>query len=233
MSTLQTLNKLNSIIIRCQRCPRLTCYIHKVAKEKIRRFKDQRYWGKPLTGFGDFNAKLLLVGLAPAAHGGNRTGRMFTGDSSGNWVAKVLYETGFATRPISERIDDGFSLNDTYITATVRCAPPQNRPIKEELDNCSTFLKEELAILKNVKVIICLGRIAFDSCCKLLHIKGYKFGHGKIIHQKQCTIIASYHPSRQNTQTGRLTWNQWLAIFLKAKEILASYETSSSNTHIQ
>ncbi|MGQ0638111.1 MAG: uracil-DNA glycosylase [Nitrososphaerota archaeon] len=233
MSDLQTLKRLNYTIIRCKKCPRLASYIRRVAKEKVKRFNDQKYWGKPLTGFGDINAKLLLVGLAPAAHGGNRTGRMFTGDSSGNWVAKVLYETGFATRPTSERADDGFSLKDAYITATVRCAPPQNKPLKEELDNCATFLKEELFILKNVKVIICLGRIAFDSCCKLLHIKGCKFSHGKIIHHKEYTIIASYHPSRQNTQTGRLTWNQWLAIFLKAKEILASYETSSCDTHIQ
>ncbi len=233
MSDLQTLKRLNYTIIKCKKCPRLSSYIRRVAKEKVKRFNNQKYWGKPLTGFGDINAKLLLVGLAPAAHGGNRTGRMFTGDSSGNWVAKVLYEIGFASKPTSERADDGFTLNDVYITATLRCAPPQNKPLKVELDNCAIFLKKEFDILKNVKVIICLGKVAFDSCCKLLHIKGYKFGHGKIIHHKQCTVIASYHPSRQNTQTGRLTWNQWLAIFLKAKEILASYETGSCNTHIQ
>jgi len=224
---------LNNKIIRCKKCPRLSSYIKKVGREKVKRFNNEKYWARPLPGFGDVKARLLIVGLAPAAHGGNRTGRMFTGDSSGQWLARVLYENNFATKPTSEKLSDGFNLIDSYVTAVVRCAPPQNKPLKKELDNCSGFIKTELDILKNVKVIICLGRIAFESCCKLLHIKGYKFGHGKIIRYKQCFIISSYHPSRQNTQTGRLTWNQWLAVFLKAKEILASYETGSSNSHIQ
>ena len=212
--------RLNQKIIKCKRCPRLATYIRQVAKDKVKRFSDQKYWGKPLPGFGDYNAELLLVGLAPAAHGGNRTGRMFTGDSSGNWVARVLYEKGFATKPTSEHTRDGFSLINTYITAAVRCAPPQNKPLKEELENCSTYLKDELSILKNVRVIVCLGKIAFDSCCKLLHVKGAKFVHGKLLRHGKWIIISTYHPSRQNTQTGRLTWNQWSSIFSKTKRIL-------------
>ena len=214
------LDELNQRIMRCRKCPRLSSYIRKVAKEKVKRFRDQKYWGKPLTGFGDLNAELLLVGLAPAAHGGNRTGRMFTGDSSGDWVARVLYENDFATKPTSEKLGDGFRLINTYITASVRCAPPQNKPLKEELDNCLPYLKEELSILKNIKIIICLGKIGFDSCCKLLHIKGIKFTHGKSLHHGKVIIISTYHPSKQNTQTGRLTWKQWSDVFAKAKKIL-------------
>src|SRR5438309_7242179 len=149
MNKVTELYTLNQKIVRCKKCPRLASYIQKVAKEKVKRFNDQRYWGKPLTGFGDINAELLLVGLAPAAHGGNRTGRMFTGDSSGDWVAKVLYKYGFATMPFSREATDEFALINTYITAAVRCAPPQNKPLKEELDNCSSYLKEELFLLGN------------------------------------------------------------------------------------
>ena len=211
---------LNRRIIRCKKCPRLSSYIREVAKKKVKRFGQEKYWGKPLPGFGDLNASLLLVGLAPAAHGGNRTGRMFTGDSSGAWVSRVLYENGFATKPTSEKIGDGFSLIDTYITAAIRCAPPQNKPLMEELENCVPYLEEEIRILKNVKVIICLGKIAFDSCCRLLNIKGARFGHGKLYCHKGWIVISTYHPSKQNTQTGRLTWKQWSDIFSKAKTIL-------------
>jgi uracil-DNA glycosylase family 4 len=195
-------------------------YRQKIAKDKIKRFKHQTYWGKPLTGFGDVKAELLIVGLAPAAHGGNRTGRMFTGDSSGDWLAKVLYEHGFASKPTSQRVGDGFGLINAYITATARCAPPQNKLLKEELDNCSLYLKEELSILKNIKIIVCLGKIAFDSVCKLLDVKGTKFGHGISFQHGELAILSSYHPSRQNTQTGKLKWKQWSDIFAKAKEIL-------------
>ena len=216
------LEKINKKIICCKKCPRLAHYIRNIAKIRVKRFNDQKYWGKPLTGFGDPNARLLLIGLAPAAHGGNRTGRMFTGDSSGDWLAKVLYENNFATLPTSQEIGDGFKLIETYITAAVRCAPPQNKPLKEELENCSNYLKEELRLLNNVKVIICLGKIAFDSCCKLLDVKGIKFAHGKSFTHQNYTIICSYHPSRQNTQTSRLTWMQWSIIFSKAKKILGT-----------
>ena len=200
-------------------------YRNKIAKEKVKRFKDQKYWGRPLTGFGDPRAQLLILGLAPAAHGGNRTGRMFTGDSSGDWLAKVLYDFGFANKPASISIDDGFRLNNAYITASVRCAPPQNKPTKDELANCSDYLKIELEILRDVKVIICLGKIAFDSCCKLLGIKGAKFSHAKSFSHKEFKIISSYHPSRQNTQTGRLKWDQWSKVFFKAKRVLDEVST--------
>jgi uracil-DNA glycosylase family 4 len=216
----KSLQQLNNKIINCKKCPRLTKYIHNIAKTKVKRFKDENYWGKPLPGFGDPKAELLLIGLAPAAHGGNRTGRMFTGDSSGDWVAKVLFDNGFATKPSSQRADDGFNLINAYITATVRCAPPQNKPLKTEFDNCFSYLKYELTILKNVKVIVCLGRIAFDSCCKLLDIKHNKFAHGRSFEHKNWKIICSYHPSRQNTQTGRLSWSDWNKIFVLARVLV-------------
>lgn len=216
----QSLQRLNSDIIKCKKCPRLASHIRKIADNKVKRFSTERYWGKPLTGFGDFRARLFIIGLAPAAHGGNRTGRMFTGDSSGDWVAKVLYENGFSSQPTSLRADDNFRLNDAYITASVRCAPPENKPTKEEFENCFPYLTEEFSLLKEIKVIVCLGRIAFDTCCKLLHIKGVDFSHGKSFTHQHLTIICSYHPSRQNTQTGRLTWKQWAMIFAKARKIL-------------
>ncbi len=215
-----SLEDLNKKIVQCKKCARLASYIRMVAKTKVKRFKNQKYWGRPLTGFGDINAELLLIGLAPAAHGGNRTGRMFTGDSSGEWVAKALYEHGFSTMSTSREINDGFTLINVYITASVRCAPPQNKPLREELDNCSSYLKEELSLLRNVRVIVCLGKIAFNSCCRLLQIKGVKFGHGKSFVHDRYIVISTYHPSKQNTQTGRLTWKQWQDIFSKAKAIL-------------
>ena len=217
---MRSLYDLNKKIIRCKKCLRLALYIQKIAKDKVKRFNDQKYWGKPVPSFGDPNAELLLIGLAPAAHGGNRTGRMFTGDSSGDWVAKILYEKGFATKPTSERLEDGYDLINTYITATIRCAPPQNKPLIQEIDNCSVYLVKELSLLRNIKAIICLGRIAFDSCCKILNIKDRRFEHGKVLQHGRLSIISTYHPSRQNTQTGRLTWEQWSNIFSMAKKIL-------------
>lgn len=215
------LQELNKKIIKCKRCPRLASYIRSVSKTKVRRFNDERYWGRPLTGFGDVKARLLVIGLAPAAHGGNRTGRMFTGDSSGDWVAKVLFTFGFANKPSSQKIDDGLQLTDAFITASARCAPPENKPTREELDNCFPFLVEELKILQNIKVIVCLGKIAFDTCCKLLEIKHAKFSHGKKFTHEKFIVICSYHPSRQNTQTRRLSWQQWSSVFLDAKNILS------------
>lgn len=211
---------LNKRIINCKKCQRLSSYIKLISKNKVKRFADQKYWGKPLPGFGDTKAQLLIVGLAPAAHGGNRTGRMFTGDSSGDWVAKVLYNHGFASKPTSEKLNDGFKLINSYITAAVRCAPPENKPTKEEFDNCFCFLEEEFSILKNISVIICLGRIAFDTTSKYMGLKGEKFSHGKIISCNGLKIICSYHPSRQNTQTGRLTWKQWNSVFSKARKLI-------------
>jgi uracil-DNA glycosylase family 4 len=212
--------KLNKQIIHCEKCPRLAAYIRKVATEKVKRFQKQKYWGKPLSGFGDPNAQLLIIGLAPAAHGGNRTGRMFTGDSSGDWVARVLFESGLSTKPTSIRVHDGFNLLNTYITAAVKCAPPDNIPTNEELNTCSGYLEQEILLLKNVKVIICLGKIAFDTLKRILNIRGQKFSHGNSFSHDNKVILCSYHPSRQNTQTGRLGWKQWNEIFVKAKSLL-------------
>jgi len=217
---MESIESLNKKITRCKKCPRLAVYIRDIAKNKVRRFKDEKYYGKPLSGFGDVNAKLLIVGLAPAAHGGNRTGRMFTGDSSGDWVTKVMYKHGFASMPTSLNKDDGLILYNAYITAAIRCAPPQNKPTHDEIANCSVFLQDELKILKNISVILCLGKIAYAATCKLLKIKPEKFGHNKIFTYDNYKILTSYHPSKQNTQTGRLTWKEWSAVFTKAKSLI-------------
>ena len=220
---------LREEIISCQRCPRLYEYIREVAKKKVKRFAGEEYWGRPLPGFGDPKAKLLIVGLAPAAHGGNRTGRMFTGDSSGNWLARVLYETGFANRPESVHRDDGLELKGAYITAVVRCAPPENKPTREEMENCNPFLVRELEVLKNIKVILCLGSVALKGTLMALkklyptaHLKGVKFGHNLLYKPEGLpyTLITSYHPSRQNTQTGRLKWENWVRVFERVRSLL-------------
>jgi len=193
-----------------------------VARKKVRRFLDWDYWGRPLPGFGDLDAKLLVIGLAPAAHGGNRTGRMFTGDDSGNWLAKALNQIGFANKPFSNSKDDGLELKEAYITAAARCAPPDNEPTKEEIENCSRYLKTELKILKNLKVVLTLGKIAFESYLKHLSLSEKpKFRHGSVYKYEGFPIlIASYHPSRQNTQTKKLTWEMWVEVFKKVKELI-------------
>lgn len=211
--------ELNDKVIKCKKCPRLYRYTREIAKTKVRRFSDKVYWGRPLPSFGDANAEILIVGLAPAAHGGNRTGRMFTGDSSGDWVAKVLYENKLATKPTSQDLNDGFSLINCYITAAVRCAPPDNKPTGEEMQNCSMYLEKEIEYLQSVRVIVCLGKIAFDAVCKILGIKRAKFAHGNVVNAQNCVVMCSYHPSRQNTQTGRLQWDQWNSIFIAAKNL--------------
>ncbi|MEO9308554.1 MAG: uracil-DNA glycosylase [Nitrososphaera sp.] len=215
-----SIHQINKRIISCKKCPRLVKYIANVSRTRVKRFNHEKYWGKPLTGFGDTNARVLVIGLAPAAHGGNRTGRMFTGDSSGDWLARAFFDSGFANMPTSQRIDDGLQLTDTYITASARCAPPDNKPTRAELDNCFPFLVKELEVLQNVTVIICLGRIAFETCRKLLGMKDSKFSHGAKFTCGRYTVICSYHPSRQNTQTGRLSWNQWSSIFSSARDII-------------
>ena len=211
---------LNKKISNCTKCPRLSEYIREVAKNKVRRFRKEEYYGLPLAGFGDINAKLLIVGLAPAAHGGNRTGRMFTGDSSGDWLAKTMYQQGFASIPTSQSREDGLVLYNTYITAAVRCAPPQNKPTREERENCFGYLQDEIKILKNVTVILCLGKIAYETTCKLVDMRPEKFGHNKLFLYGKYKILTSYHPSKQNTQTGRLTWKDWSAVFTKAKKLI-------------
>ncbi len=215
------LDQINSDIIACTLCPRLIPYIQEVAKTKVRRFKEHEYWGKPVPGFGDPDAKVLIIGLAPAAHGANRTGRMFTGDSSGDWLYRALYETGFATQLKSVSNNDGLELKEVYIVSIARCAPPQNKPSTEEIQNCSVFLKRELGCFDKAAVIICLGGLAFKQFCNLKNLKGLKFGHGNAyqISENQ-TLISSYHPSRQNTNTGKLIWVDWLEIFNQARNLI-------------
>lgn len=215
-----SVSKLNKKIIRCEKCPRLVTYIRKVSVEKVKRHKGEKYWGRPLSGFGDLHAQLLIIGLAPAAHGGNRTGRMFTGDSSGDWVSRVLFENGFATKPTSKHVGDGFALINAYITAAVKCAPPDNKSSNQEICTCSDYLVQEILLLKDVTVIVCLGKIAFDALRKILNIKNQKFSHGSRFSYGNKLILCSYHPSRQNTQTGRLSWYQWNKIFSEVKSIL-------------
>jgi len=217
---LKSISSLNKEIKNCKKCPRLSKYIQDVSKNKVRRFANQNYYGRPLSGFGDVNARLLIVGLAPAAHGGNRTGRMFTGDSSGDWLAKAMHKHGFASIPTSQSSDDGLVLNNAYITAVVRCAPPQNKPTREEMDACFDFLRQEYKILENITVILCLGKIAYDTTCKLLNVKREKFGHNKLFDYNSIKILTSYHPSKQNTQTERLSWKEWSRVFQRAKKMI-------------
>lgn len=217
--------RLETRVTSCKKCPRLINHISKVSKEKVRRYKDWSYWGKPLPGFGDHKAKLLIIGLAPAAHGGNRTGRMFTGDSSGDWLVKALYDTGFSNQPTSTSRDDGLELISTYITAVVRCAPPGNKPTAQEIENCSEYLLEELELLNEVEAVLTLGGIAFNTYIKYVYPRNAKpkprFQHGGLYRLEGTpTLVASYHPSRQNTQTGRLTWEMWLGVFEKVKRVL-------------
>lgn len=218
----QQFHKLSEKIVNCKLCPRLTNYIKEVGRSHTERFMNQAYWGKPVPTFGDPKAKLLVIGLAPAAHGGNRTGRIFTGDSSGDWLVRALYETGFANKPNSISRNDGLTLKDVNLTAAVRCAPPSNKPNSSEISNCLQYLLAEIKLLeRTTKIIVVLGKIAFDTYCRTSNIKGLKFGHNKMysIHGNK-TLIVSYHPSRRNTNTGTLTWQMWISIFEKARSLL-------------
>lgn len=214
--------RLNARIVRCRRCPRLVRWREQVAREKKREFRDWEYWGRPVPSFGEPTARLLVIGLAPAAHGANRTGRMFTGDSSGRWLYRALHRAGFANQPTWERRDDGLRLLDCYITAAIHCAPPGNKPLASELANCNAFLREELARLQAVRVVIALGRIAFETYCKTRGISPLPaFAHNRV-YPFTPVLIASYHPSRQNTNTGRLTEGMFDAVFARARELLDS-----------
>jgi uracil-DNA glycosylase family 4 len=223
---LLTIESLNTQIIHCRLCPRLVQWREATADSKVKRFAGDEYWGKPLTGFGDPNAWLLLVGLAPAAHGGNRTGRMFTGDESGNWLFRALHKAGFANQPESMHREDGLRLKGCYITATLRCAPPKNKPTAAEISACRPFLLQELALLKNVKVVVGLGKIGFEAALKAYADAGRitvtpkpKFGHGAKYVFDGLTFIASYHPSQQNTFTGKLTRPMFDRIFRMARRV--------------
>ncbi len=221
------LTVLNREVEACTLCPRLVAYRQEIARVKRRAYLSWEYWGKPVAGFGDPHARVLVMGLAPGAHGSNRTGRPFTGDASGNFMYPVLYETGFASQPTAVDRDDGMKLTDLYITAAVRCAPPDNKPLPQELAECSYFLDRELAGLEDVKVIVALGKIGFDAYLNYLKRQGalaskksYVFKHGASYRMSDGKVLlASYHPSNQNTQTGKLTRKMFVEIFQEAARL--------------
>jgi uracil-DNA glycosylase len=217
---------LQQEIIACCRCPRLCAHTAEVAQLKRRAYRDQTYWGRPVPSFGDPHAHVLILGLAPGAHGSNRTGRMFTGDRSGDILYKVLHKTGFASQPVAISRDDGLELHDLYITAAAHCAPPGNKPTPDELRNCRPYFERELALLTNLKVVVALGKIAFDVYLDVLKSRGdissraaYLFGHDVEYRMPELpTLIASYHPSQQNTSTGKLTEKMLTDVFRRAKK---------------
>ncbi len=219
---------LNQEVVACTRCDRLIAYCRKVGQEKRRAYMDWDYWAKPVPGFGDPNARLLILGLAPGAHGSNRTGRPFTGDGSGNFMYPILHQAGFASQPLATRRDDGMRLTDAYITAAVRCAPPQNKPLPDELANCSEYLDREIALLKKLRVVVVLGKIGFDAYLNYLKRTGaiqskagLLFGHGRRYKISNGHILlCSYHPSMQNTLTGKLTEKMFLRIFQDARKLI-------------
>ncbi len=225
---MKSLETLNNTIIECRRCPRLVAYREQVAREKKRMYRDQEYWARPVAGWGDPAARVYLVGLAPAAHGGNRTGRVFTGDSSGDFLFAALYRAGFANQPTSRSRDDGLKLSDVYIGAAARCAPPDNKPLPSEFANCFPYLAREFELLKNARVLIGLGAIGFNTILKLLETHNVplprprpKFGHNAKYHIGKYTVIGTYHPSRQNTNTGKLTAPMFDAVFQNARRELS------------
>ena len=237
---MSSLKQVHAQIISCERCPRLRTYCQRIAREKRRAFRDEVYWARPVPGFGDPDARLLIVGLAPAAHGANRTGRVFTGDGvggSGDFLMTALHRAGFANMPTSRHPADGLTLHDAFIAAAVRCAPPDNKPTPEEIANCLPHLAAEIGALPRIRVVVALGKIGFDAYLKLLKQQGLvvkprpEFGHGEA-----CTLpngqrlIGCYHPSRQNTNTGKLTAPMMDAVFAKARRILNRYARGAERT---
>jgi uracil-DNA glycosylase family 4 len=227
----RSLESLQRRVIACTRCARLIRHCRKVAREKRRMFRDEEYWGKPVPSFGDPDAELLIVGLAPAAHGANRTGRMFTGDRSGEFLYRALYEAGFANQPGSVRRGDGLELRNCYITAALRCAPPHNKPLPRELHDCRPYLEKELELLRRVRAVLALGRIAFDSFLRVAASRGdlpprssLRFAHGASydLPGGLPRLFASYHPSQQNTQTGRLTPEMLGRVLADIRKFLAT-----------
>jgi len=227
-TSIRSLAQLERAIIACEKCPRLRDHCARIAVEKKRAFRDQTYWGRPVPGFGHPKARLFIIGLAPAAHGGNRTGRVFTGDQSGSWLYEALHRFGFSNLPDSKGRDDGVVLTDCFISASARCAPPQNKPTRREIDNCRPFLLAEMALLREVEVVLTLGSIAHDAWLrasgwweKLTPRERPRFSHGgeqRLPDGK--TLISAYHPSRQNTNTGRLTREMWHSIFKRVRALL-------------
>ena len=226
MTDRAALAALTTEIVECRRCPRLVEWRERVAREKVARFRDETYWGRPVPGFGDPDARILLVGLAPAAHGGNRTGRVFTGDASGDFLWRALDSQGLADRPVSRRADDGLTLHDTYVAAAVRCAPPANKPTVEERDTCAPFLVREIALLSELQVLVALGQFGWDAGLRALASLGHdvrprpRFGHGAEAVVGPYQLLGTYHPSQQNTFTGRLTAPMFEAVIARAAAIV-------------
>jgi len=228
MTNNSQLEQLNKEIVACRKCPRLVAWREEVARVKRKAYREQEYWGRPVPGFGDAQARVLVVGLAPGAHGSNRTGRQFTGDASGGFLFPALHRAGFASQARAESRGDGLVLTDMYITASGRCAPPDNKPTLEELSNCQPYLERELEIL-NPKVIVCLGRIAFERVVRIYSASSpgklgegtWKFGHGACYQLPAgAWVLCSYHPSQQNTLTGKLTVKMFDDIWKKAKSLV-------------
>jgi uracil-DNA glycosylase family 4 len=218
---MDSLRAVEREVVECHACPRLVAWREQVARDKVARFRSCEYWGKPVPGFGDPDARLLIVGLAPAAHGGNRTGRVFTGDRSGDFLFGSLHRTGYANQPTSEHRDDGLALTDCFITATVKCAPPQNKPTPAERDTCRSFLERELALLARVRVVVALGQYGWDAVCAHHRVRPKpRFGHGAEASLRDGrTLLGSYHVSQQNTFTGKLTPGMLDAVFRRARQI--------------
>ncbi len=219
------LNDLNKTIVNCKKCPRLVKFIHKVSSIKRKQNRDEVYWGKPVPGFGDLSSKIAIIGLAPAAHGGTRTGRAFTGDKSGDFLFKCLHNVGISNSPLSKSLGDNLKLNSTYITNILKCVPPEDKPLSIEISNCSNFFDKEILLLKNLKVIVTLGKVAFDNCMKLYkqkfnieqkfifkHNKTHKLPNGLI-------ILSSYHPSPRNVNTKLISERMMIELFNKAKRL--------------
>ncbi len=230
MTDRAALAALTAEIVVCRRCPRLVAWREQVAREKVARFRDETYWGRPVPGFGDPEARMLVVGLAPAAHGGNRTGRVFTGDASGDFLFASLHRAALASSPISRRADDGLTLTDVYIAAAVRCAPPANKPLPEERDNCAPYLMRELGLLDRVRVLLALGAYGWDAALRAMAANGAhpatptkpRFAHGGVVDVGPYRLVGTYHPSQQNTFTGKLTPAMLDAVIATAKELALS-----------
>jgi uracil-DNA glycosylase len=229
---LTALARLTAEIVACRRCPRLVEWRERLAREKVARFRDETYWGRPVPGFGDPDARIFIVGLAPAAHGGNRTGRVFTGDASGDFLFAAMHEVGLANQPIGRHPDDGLALLGAYIAAAVRCAPPANKPLPSERDNCAPFLERELRLLEDVRVIVPLGAYGWQAALRAgASVSGVdprprpRFGHGVEARLGPYTIVGSYHPSQQNTFTGKLTRPMLAAVLARAQEVAAQAST--------
>jgi uracil-DNA glycosylase family 4 len=223
-----SLKVVQNEIVDCRLCPRLRDYTAEVARVKRRAYREWEYWGRPVPSFGDPAARVLILGLAPGAHGSNRTGRMFTGDRSGDILYRVLYQTGFASQPVSTSRDDGLELRGAYITAACHCAPPGNKPLPVEIRNCRPYFERELELLPELRVVVALGRIAFDNYLDVLKARGaiasrapFQFGHDRQFRmgQNQPVLLSSYHPSQQNTSTGKLTEKMLAGVFRRARKL--------------